>query len=132
MEYYIGERFLPSDCRSLQKPLFIAGGEDLDQDEVKRSLEQRLERLIARLATIDSEIRSPGSKDWEERGIESENEEVLESLSVSGRDEISAIQQALDRIEKGTYESCSKCGQQISPQRLEALPFTTVCVSCAS
>ncbi len=103
----------------------------MGQDEVKRSLERRLNLLIARLATIDSELRSPGSKDWQERGTELENQEVLENLSVAERDEISAIQEALERIEKGVYESCSKCGKRIAPQRLEALPFTSVCVSCA-
>nr|WP_237688007.1 TraR/DksA C4-type zinc finger protein [Sneathiella sedimenti] len=41
------------------------------------------------------------------------------------------IKAALERIEAGNYESCSSCGEQINEARLEALPYTTLCISCA-
>lgn len=104
----------------------------MDHGKVRRSLEQRLEQLTARLAEIDSELRNPGSKDSEDRITELENHEVLEGLGDAEREEIRGIRRALDRIAEGTYGSCSECGKQIGAPRLEALPFTTVCIACAS
>ena len=104
----------------------------MNLDDVKRSLEQRLDTLTGRLSLIDSELRTPGSSDSQDRAIESENREVLEKLSESERQEIQAIRAALGRIREGTYTECSSCGQEIPPQRLEAVPYTSLCVSCAA
>jgi DnaK suppressor protein len=40
------------------------------------------------------------------------------------------IQEALDRIEDGTYGTCEECGEEISEKRLMARPVTTSCVDC--
>ena len=104
----------------------------MNLDDVKRSLEQRLDTLTGRLSLIDSELRTPGSSDSQDRAIESENREVLEKLSESERQEIQAIRAALGRIREGAYTECSSCGQEIPPQRLEAVPYTSLCVSCAA
>ena len=42
------------------------------------------------------------------------------------------IDAAFRRIEEGTYGNCERCGQPISPERLEAIPATRLCVNCAS
>jgi len=44
------------------------------------------------------------------------------------RDELEAIEEALNRIEAGSYGLCSDCGEPISPRRLEAMPFAVRCV----
>jgi DnaK suppressor protein len=44
------------------------------------------------------------------------------------RDELMAIEDALDRIDEGSYGVCSDCGETISPRRLEAMPFAVRCV----
>jgi DnaK suppressor protein len=43
---------------------------------------------------------------------------------------LSAIDAALQRIEQGTYGQCQSCGRQISPERLEAIPWATRCIDC--
>ncbi len=43
---------------------------------------------------------------------------------------ISKIQEALYRIEEGTFGICEDCGEEISAQRLEARPVTTLCIDC--
>jgi len=103
----------------------------MDLDQARQSLEEKLSVLTARLTRIESHRRDPGSKDSQERATESENEEVLERLDESERLEVDAIRAALLRIEKGTYGTCSSCAREIVAKRLEALPYTTVCVSCA-
>lgn len=45
-------------------------------------------------------------------------------------DELRAIQGALARLKRGEYGFCQRCGEPISPGRLEALPQATLCVEC--
>lgn len=40
------------------------------------------------------------------------------------------IDEALKRIEKGTYGICSNCSEAIMPERLEALPYAALCIKC--
>jgi DnaK suppressor protein len=43
---------------------------------------------------------------------------------------LTAIEEALARIEKGTYGNCRDCGEPIAPARLNAIPWTRVCITC--
>ncbi len=43
---------------------------------------------------------------------------------------IKKIKKALERIEKGTFGVCDKCGEDISIKRLKARPVTTHCIEC--
>lgn len=53
---------------------------------------------------------------------------MARSLSTS----IADIDRALEKLIEGTYGSCDRCGEQIAEARLEALPASNLCVSCAS
>ncbi|MCB0195001.1 MAG: TraR/DksA C4-type zinc finger protein [Anaerolineae bacterium] len=57
-------------------------------------------------------------------------------MSLARRGEIEAriesLQEAVDRIEKGTYGYCRNCNRPINSERLEILPTTTLCTSCAA
>jgi DnaK suppressor protein len=43
---------------------------------------------------------------------------------------LEAIDAALQRIESGTYGKCVNCGAQIPEERLEAMPWATLCIEC--
>jgi RNA polymerase-binding protein DksA len=43
---------------------------------------------------------------------------------------LSEIDEALKRIEAGTFGTCRTCGKPIGEERLEALPYTTQCIDC--
>lgn len=103
----------------------------MDTSEIRRSLESKLSRLSRRVAQIESELRSAGSSDSEERAVEVENHEVLERLDEAERQELKDIRGALNRIDSGTYAVCTRCGGTIPAKRLEALPYTDMCVDCA-
>jgi RNA polymerase-binding protein DksA len=45
-------------------------------------------------------------------------------------DRIYEIDQALKRIEDGSYGTCDRCGRPINPERLEAKPWATFCITC--
>ncbi len=58
----------------------------------------------------------------------SETETLVSQL----RSALLEVNEALVRIEQGTYGICQVCGGEISPQRLEALPTVKQCINCAS
>lgn len=41
-----------------------------------------------------------------------------------------AIDEAIKRISEGTYGNCLQCGKPISKSRLNALPYTELCINC--
>jgi len=43
---------------------------------------------------------------------------------------LQAIEEALGRIDKGTYGICRDCGEPIPEPRLKAIPWTRVCIAC--
>jgi DnaK suppressor protein len=47
-------------------------------------------------------------------------------------DAIRRIDQALDRLEAGTYGECVNCGEAIAPKRLAFDPAIATCIECAS
>ena len=60
------------------------------------------------------------------------NNEVHIQLKLKQTDAkiLQAIEEALFRMEKGTYGTCRDCGDAIASARLEAIPWTRVCISC--
>lgn len=66
--------------------------------------------------------------------IGSDNFEQEFTLSLMENDEqtLEQIELALERIEDGTYGDCEECGTKIPKARLEAIPFASQCVKCAS
>ena len=60
------------------------------------------------------------------------NNEVHIQLKLKQTDAkiLQAIEEALWRMEKGTYGVCRDCGEQIAPARLNAIPWTRVCITC--
>ena len=60
------------------------------------------------------------------------NNEVHIQLKLKQTDAkiLQAIEEALYRMEKGGYGICRDCGDPISPARLEAIPWTRVCIEC--
>jgi DnaK suppressor protein len=40
------------------------------------------------------------------------------------------VEAALKRIQEKTYGICVRCGKHINPERLEAMPYATLCVNC--
>lgn len=97
----------------------------------KAALHQRLLELGERLEGIEQELDSHHNPDWEELAVEREGDEVLEATALAGLAEIPQIRAALQRIEDGSYGICARCGEQISKERLDALPWTPLCRNCA-
>jgi DnaK suppressor protein len=44
--------------------------------------------------------------------------------------QLTLVDEALARLESGTYGACVRCGRAIAPERLEALPWANRCIDC--
>lgn len=97
----------------------------------REQLETRRAFLLERLRGLDAELDSHQSKDWEELATEREGDEVLERLGQSGEVEIARIDAALKRMDAGDYGVCVTCGDAITDERLDLLPYTPFCRNCA-
>jgi RNA polymerase-binding transcription factor DksA len=99
----------------------------------KQQLLDRLAELEARFRHIDTELDTHnGTKDWDDLAIEHEEDEVLEGIGRTGQQEVQRIRAALHRIEAGEYGTCVTCGAEIAEDRLDLLPDTPFCRTCAT
>lgn len=101
-------------------------------EHFKHKLMTLKNEMTQRMTAIDKDIKHEGmSSDWTEQATERENDEVLESLGHASEETLLMVNAALQRIDSGEYFSCGNCGNEIPTERLELLPYTTHCVSCA-
>lgn len=111
----------------------------MQDTQIKSTLEQRRTTLQARRAELDdrlhkieTELDAEHSKDSEELANEIEDNEVLEGMGQAGLLEIVKIDAALERIEAGDYGICVVCGDDVGEKRLDVLPYTPMCNTCAA
>ena len=97
----------------------------------EQKLRSHRKEIEQRLDAIESELEKPSDTDFEERATEREGDEVLEGVGQVGLNEILAIDAALKRIEDGSFGSCMSCGENISEERLKAVPYAAKCRNCA-
>ena len=106
-----------------------------EYEEVRIKLIAMLEDMDLRLARITNNVRHadvPLEKEFAEMVTQNENDEVMDYLGNSARTEIEMIKQAIAGIDNGQYGTCQVCDEPISKERLDALPYSTMCIKCAS
>jgi DnaK suppressor protein len=107
----------------------------MDLDKIRRSIESELEDVLSKSERLEGHLRNKDRtlpRDWSELAQFTENDEVLEALGARARARIEELQQALERIDAGTYAQCVSCGSEIGERRLDLLPTTTRCAACAA
>jgi RNA polymerase-binding transcription factor DksA len=92
---------------------------------------RRLRELGERLEDIEEEFLTHNDHDPEEHAVQVEQDDVLDALSQEGIQETRMIRAALDRIDNGNYGICMRCGNPIARARLDLLPATPLCGTCA-
>ncbi|HLS28279.1 MAG TPA: TraR/DksA C4-type zinc finger protein [Opitutales bacterium] len=103
-------------------------------ESIKAQLQENLREIIGRGEGVRDQIRQKdpgGNWSYDDLGIEGEFDDVLNRLGDQNRKEALETWQALNRIDRGTYGICTECGGKIEPERLEAMPATEYCLSCA-
>jgi RNA polymerase-binding protein DksA len=110
----------------------VAAGEALAADRAST-----LERIAALTREFDGIVESAAlgatddEHDPEGATIAFERAQIM-SLLEQARDHLADLDQAIRRIEAGTYGRCEECGQPITAQRLAARPAARTCIGCAA
>lgn len=84
-----------------------------------------------RAAAIERDLSREHAQSFSEQATERQNDMVLRGLLADARSGLKEVQDALERLNQGTYGECEKCGEQISSERLAALPAAALCINCA-
>jgi RNA polymerase-binding protein DksA len=109
----------------------------LDLDHFRRELEGERERLVAARDGVNHEGSlleetgdlSIGSGDHiADSATETYMRELDEGLEENAEHLLAEVDAALVRIDEGTYGSCAACGKPIGEERLEAVPYATLCI----
>jgi DnaK suppressor protein len=66
-----------------------------------------------------------------ELGSDNFEQEFTLTLMESEEDTLGLIEAALGRVDEGTYGRCTLCDGTIPKARLNAIPYTPVCIKCA-
>jgi len=102
-----------------------------DARKVLSKMQADLELRLAKITNDVRHLEEPLAKDSEEQALQTENDEVLDFLGNAARTEIEMVKRALARIDKGDYGICRVCNEPIGEKRLEAVPYTDLCINCA-
>lgn len=92
-------------------------------EEERKSIEQEIEEELNRREDVINPDRSDLAQSYDQRQRESAIMDRLE-------DHLTKVEEALQRLDDGTYGRCQRCGNPIAPERLEAMPHATLCVRC--
>jgi len=66
----------------------------------------------------------------EEEAAESADLEKRLAMERRIKHQLSEVERALAKFDEGNYGVCDRCGNRIAPERLEALPWATLCMTC--
>lgn len=101
--------------------------------EIKKELERQRTALLAEAGIIISGGLNPGNEsfpDMSDQATAEADQYFLLRLKEREQKLLKKIDEALERIESGTFGICESCGEEISYKRLLARPVTTLCIEC--
>ena len=86
--------------------------------------------MVERTEDYGREADRDVSQDPADKASNSYTKELLFSQSTSERNTLKLIEEALERVEDGSYGECLNCGEEILQKRLDAIPWTAYCRRC--
>jgi DnaK suppressor protein len=91
---------------------------------------KEIEGSLGQSLTEDQQRRLESARDVGDQALMDLDRELGISLMEMRNRRRQAIDEALTRLNEGTYGICAECGIEISERRLEAVPFAKLCVEC--
>lgn len=108
--------------------------------KLRRALEERRAEIEQDVSFMAGEIKSIGVAQGDENGglgnhMADDGSSMTEAERLSTMIEdlqamTGQIDDAIERMDQGTYGTCIRCGQQIREERLEAFPYVAYCLDC--
>ena len=109
-------------------------------EKLRHQLEEDLKSSRASVGELDEEADELARDSDQEGGVPTNHmadvgtnvyeRERLMTIEQEMRDRATAIEDALQRMDDGTYGVCSRCGRDIPLARLRVMPFSNYCVDC--
>src|SRR6476646_2848411 len=126
----------PSRKETLSMPTTTARAARMPKkalEKYRKLLHEKKTALLAELAKTkhaEEETTEESTQDIADRAVSSYTREFLYSLNDTARNTMQQIDQALSRIEDGTYGLCLNCGSPMNEKRLTAIPWSRHCLEC--
>lgn len=109
-------------------------------DTLREALLQRKQELEEEISEFQQEIVELGDDQEQERGTGGNHfaddasslgeQQTISTIGDNFKEQLQLVEDALKRMDEGTYGICQRCGKQIPMERLEALPYAAFCIEC--
>lgn len=108
----------------------------MDEREIEHALEERRRELERELEVLTHVPRDPtATVSFGKRVGEGTTEAVERIHTISAARALAAmlddVRRAQAKVADGSYGTCDVCGRAISRERLEAIPWAVLCITCA-
>ncbi|TDC87080.1 dksa/trar family transcriptional regulator [Saccharopolyspora aridisoli] len=100
----------------------------------RTEVQHRIESLQRHLTSIvESATWTSNDDEHDPEGVTIAYERAqTQGLLTDAKADLEALDEAVRRVEDGTYGQCQRCGKRITRERLEALPAAKLCIRCTS
>jgi DnaK suppressor protein len=95
------------------------------------ALESERARLLSQIEALSGSPAGEFDPNFADHAQVAAEQGENQALADALREGLTQVEDALERIDKGTYGACEVCGKAISEARLEALPSTRHCIEHA-
>ena len=98
-----------------------------------KTLAARRDEILKKLHDDMDSLRNfndDSTGDAADVAFEAGSDEMASQLAELDSRELGQIERALRRLKQGTYGTCESCGEKIAIGRLNALPYSTMCIAC--
>ena len=109
----------------------------VDAEKFRTRLEDERGRVVAAIENLRSQHEGSLQDEAEESSLDNHlaetatvtvDREIDYTLEENEMRVLAAIDAALKRIDEGTYGRCERCGREMEKERIEALPWATLCI----
>jgi RNA polymerase-binding transcription factor DksA len=101
------------------------------EDRHRNQLEVNRTQLQEQLASLDPAADEVIDDNFADTALVAAEQDEYRSLSVELREQLRDVEDAIERLDAGTYGVCAVCGEAIADERLEAVPATRTCITHA-
>lgn len=115
------------DERSLKDHVWLS-----EAEQILLARRAELAQRVGRTEVDLHHVHEPLVADFADQATQRANEDVLREIGASARDQLSQVNRALERLAKGEYPYCIRCGVEIGHDRLRAIPEADSCARCAA
>lgn len=106
---------------------------DTTQDDLQVQLQRERDSILSELAAISEQAHYPvgyGNHNADDASVVSDQATNV-ALQKNAERLLAMVEEALERLDAGTYGLCKQCHEPIDPARIKAIPYADLCLYCA-